>query len=178
MSIDTFKLAELVAPFLEGWRFNRVLSEPSGWRPKAIFTNDDRYQFTMQPYWQNESRVVIRGAHSRHEITASPERPPQHIAGDIERRFLPQYMADLSEYLAREKQREEEATELALKLNLFEQVLGPFRNDHGYRKATDYHFDGGSISFRYDGRIDLTLNLSYDDAIRVAQHRDPNTRRT
>jgi len=162
--VDTFKLAEIVAPFLAGWRLNHCVSpEDRG----AVFSNDGtRARFCMRKEWRDESRLRITGNHSRHSITVSSTRAPSAIAADIIRRFLPIYLADVNEHDAYERERASKAVALQHKVAIFENVLGPLRAGHS--RSDENYFDGGTLRFDYDDAITIGFKLSFDNAVKVA----------
>ena len=167
--IDTLKLAELTAPFLKGWRFNRVLSKGAdSWRPIATFSNDDRETFLMCTHWRNESRFKIYGEHSQHSITVAQNRAPQAIAGDIQRRFLPQYLDDVAKYRQDQANRKASQATERLQYDLMEKACGELKEHWNHQHKT--RFEGGFFSFGYNetsNNIEFN-SLTFDEMLKLA----------
>ena len=166
---DTRKLAEQIAPFLKGWRYNRVLTDQLSehWQSPCILSNGNR-RFRIGTSWRDKGRVSVSGEHSRHTITVSPNRAPRAIAGDIERRFLPVYLKDVTEYEKSVQSMADKAEVVRQQTELLRKVCPNLRVGHGH--SSEMHFDGGSYRFGYSpDSYSITFNqLTFDESLRLA----------
>lgn len=165
-------LIEQIALYLgPTWKFN-FLGEASTWRFEII--DGSGKCLCLRP---DNNRLKITGAFPANrtspiyrdyrQITVSMHRPPMEIAGDISRRFIPQYVKafDLAteQYLL-QKAKEQTIFYIA---QLVKNITHGRIIDHDKRNPSIY-FDGGEARIWSDETISLNLNkLSPKQAIQI-----------
>ncbi|MCZ4283145.1 hypothetical protein O4H49_20340 [Kiloniella laminariae] len=167
-------LAEDIAPYITGaWIFNKIMTEKKpGYSHIVILSNkEDRNQNIelCSNVWGHKGRIVIKGIlpnqyGSKARITVNPARSGKNIAGDINRRLLPDYKLEiLDAHVIKEKKSREE-TEFNQKINLLKKVT----SNLSQRNSREYSFNRGVLQM-YPGSdtVYLNLNLSFDEAIKV-----------
>lgn len=124
--------------------------------------------------WNNKTTVAGLHAKHCHSIGCSFDKPIEKIFNDIRRRLMPDYHKDFFE-TKREKIERQEAEESNIqKLKALASVLGgEICNHHGYRNAVGYEYisaENISICQTYHGNYEFKINLSYIDAMKLAQN--------
>lgn len=178
---NAFRIAKEAAPFIDGnWRYHRLKSEchRQGW---PTVTNDDQpgRAITFRAAWHARGRITIHGSlpgffgsrDSTRDITVAPHRTGKSVAGDINRRLLPDYLKAWDERTAALAEDREAQARHAQKVRLLEPVLRNLRPRFGgtdIEGADEFLHELGSLKlWRNAGRADLTLEINYEDLIRV-----------
>lgn len=166
------EIAEQAAPFITGaWRFNRLASEKrsSEWRTIAVISDDEQPGRTidLRPDWNKSGRIAISGSmpdnsYYQGHITVSDQRSGKAIAGDINRRLLPDYLRCWSKRHADHVERARKAVEFEQKRYLLSQILPGFRDGYAHGSEERFYFEAGNDGLR--GKVQMYKYYSEDTA--------------
>jgi hypothetical protein len=178
---QSFRIATEAAPFINGaWRFNNTFTSQCHRQGCAVLSDDRQPGRAIEFFasWSAKDRITIKGtlpslgAHDRYtnQITVAPHRSGKAVAGDINRRLLPDYLD------AWTKRQAEIAADRArvdlhkIKLDMIKSYCPELRARYGGKleDTHDLRTRFGELRLWYQSqRADLTLALSFDDLIRV-----------
>ena len=136
--------------------------------------NENGMELVFRMDWNNKTKVSGLHAKHNHSIGCSFEKPIEKIFKDIRSRLMPEYHKDFFE-TKREKIERQEADEADLqKLKALASVIGgEVCNHYGYRNAVGSEYastENISIYQTYHGHYEFKINLSYIDAMKMAQN--------
>lgn len=136
--------------------------------------NDNGMELVFRTDWNNKTTVSGLHAKHNHSIGCSFEKPIEKIFKDVRNRLMPEYHKDFFEAKREriERQEAEEADRQKLKA-LASVIGGEISNHHGYRNAVGHEYvstESTSIYQTYHGHYELKINLSYIDAMKMAQN--------
>lgn len=140
---------------------------------ESSLKNDNGMELVFRCDWNNKTTVSGFHAKHRHSIGCSFKKSPEKIFKDIRKRLMPEYHKDFFE-TKREKIAQQEAEEANLqKLKALASVIGgEICNHYGYRNAVGLEYantENISIYQTYRGQYEFKINLSYIDAMKLAQ---------
>lgn len=135
--------------------------------------NENGMEIVFRSDWNNKTKVSgLHGKHN-HSIGCSFEKSPEKISKDIRSRLMPDYHADFFETKREKIERQEIEDSNSQKLKALASVLGgEICNHHGYRNAVGSEYvsaESISIYQTYQGHYEFKINLSYIDAMKLAQ---------
>jgi hypothetical protein len=113
--------------------------------------------------------------HPSPKITCSPERTPAAIAGDIERRFLPDYWLSLAEAREMAARRERDFYAMLDGMRVLSETLeAPFHPDPRDGRDPVVRFSGADVhaTFRWSGAYGLHVEIRWlplEAAVEVAE---------
>lgn len=173
-----FTLAEEVAPLLTGqWRYNRLAEKRSNIRhANEAVLNDDTQpgrQLVLRPSWETPGRIRVAGVLpqglSKTRITVSEQRTSPAIAGDINRRLLPAFLAEWQAAITRRQAREAELELYGYQVELLRQFVPEFHQL--YRRdltgADEFYFQDGALRLYSGYNATVRLSLPFTDLVRV-----------
>jgi len=177
---NAFRIAKEAAPHITGqWRYHRLASEcqRQGWATVTADSQPGR-AITFRAGWYARDRITITGSLPGHfgglesaaSITVAPHRAGRSVAGDINRRLLPDYLHQWAARVAALAKDRDAQERHANKVRLVQQVLPGLRTRYGddLFAADEFRHELGALKlWRHSGRADLTLEIDYDDLIRV-----------
>lgn len=135
--------------------------------------NDNGMELLFSCDWKN--KMTVSGLHAKHSHTigCSFEKSPEKIFKDIRRRLMSDYHKDFFETKRDKIERQEAEEENLLKLKALASVVGGEVEHHsGYRNAISNEYvsaENVSISPTYRGNYEFKIELTYIDAMRLAQ---------
>ena len=190
VSFDILKeIAQSVAPRLSGsWKYNALLTEEHscGWLKLAVVTDNSQPGRAIQfrEDMNQRSRVAISGSlpkisgshvRSSTRITVNPARSGKAIAGDINRRLLPDYLEAWNLRMAEIGNQTEQDEVFLQKIHLLQSFLPDLspqgRNavsaqDFRFRLADEIY---GKITMgRYYENYRVELTLDFERLVKLA----------
>jgi len=175
------EIAAAVAPLLIGaWRFNRRATEAHVWQ--HVVLSDDAAPgrgIEFKSYMQGGARFEVSGQLPSQggswwrspSITVSQDRTPRAIAGDINRRLLPGYLALWEKRRADIERHLSEDAEHLQRYELLRKAapdLTTFYHNHPVLSSDSFRFSKGKVRMhrRYD-RLTLELSLSFAQVLQI-----------
>ena len=181
------EIAPHVARMLPGnWRYNRLESElPQNYRGSAIIQNDDEpgKRFKILPYWQVTGRLCFLGCHPNtndfspfeRTITVSAQRSADAIAGEIARRFLPDYLTEYARKTAQAEKHNARAADHTHKMNLIKKFLPETRPIH--HLSENFHTRFGDIQLSWDQKeVRIRGHIPFDQFVVFIAGLEPMTK--
>lgn len=135
--------------------------------------NDNGMELVFRKDWKDKTTVSGLHAKHNHSIGCSFEKSPQKIFKDIRGRLMPDYHKDFFETKREKIERQEAEVENLLKLKALASVIGgEVEHHYGHRGATGNEYvssEDVSIYPTYQGNYEFKIELSYIDAMRMAE---------
>jgi hypothetical protein len=165
-------LAQCVAAHLSGnWtphpRGTDWIAEIRGPNDSAIYLERSKGRLVITGRFpSSDSGIFVPLYADRPRITVRANRPPKDIAGEIERRFLPEYLPLYREmwmlcvgYRQAEMQRREH-------LALLAEAAG---SEVLHDSVRWYGEHGGRIEVRHDGRVKMEIDTTVEVALKIVE---------
>lgn len=174
-----FDVAIGVAPLLDGrFRYNCLEEEKTtyDWGNRAVLNDDTETgrQILLTNCSRKPERIVVSGrlinGYGRTSITVANSRDIPSIAGDINRRFLPDYLKEWEKRQDEQAERTAKMEAYKHRVDLIRHIVPDFwsRNGRALTGSDEFYFKGGRVRLscsEYDE--ELRLSLPYDDLVRV-----------
>jgi len=178
---QAFRIATEAAPHINGnWRLNPIFKTVCHRQGIAVLTDDDQPGRAIEFHaaWYAKDRVSIKGVlpslgnydRSTDAITVAPHRAGRSVAGDINRRLLPDYAEAWTERQAAMAAEIERRELHQHKINLIQRYCPELRARYGGAliETSDFRTRFGELRlWHQSARADITLELSFTDLIRV-----------